>query len=942
MKIKPSSQYWSLHTHSHFSDGDALPSVERIVARAKELNYPGIGLTDHGNMAGSVTLYKEAQRHGLKPFPGSELYYVPDLAQHKADRAKKDGVTASRFHMGVHAFTSEGYENLVRLSTETHRQHFHKPIADGRLLSALAQDSLLGGIAVSTGCHFGWAVQQLIKHGPGAVKQWFATLESWFPGAVYVEAQQHEIEHVDHPGWTDARVSQEMYEIATEMGLPMIITQDSHYITADERPIHETLKMLSSWSDTPDDATFPGDGFHMVDDDWMREHHAPHVFEAGVAGLKDLLDRHTLEIPVLDDYSYSVPNTIEDPAGEMKRRVDTFLVERDLPIEYVEKAYEEMDVINASGMAAYMMLVAEITDYCQSQKWLYQTRGSAAGSLVAWALGITQVDPIHWDLRFERFLSKDRTKPPDIDLDIQYDKRQDLIDWLRTRYSVTSIGTWSALSMAPDEEFEGKGSIMVKYYQMQAKKDGPSEWHMVPKADRDRLYALDRQDAYTGMGKNAAGVIITNNPRDVERLVPMAHSSSQPEGVSQYVHGQIEMLGMVKMDILGSKTLTVLARAGELIGEHIVDLLPIERETSKMRSSDKAGVLHSGKVYKEISKGLTAGVFQLEGWTTRKGCQEVKPTTVHDLISIMALYRPAVIESGSTAAYIARKHRLQAIPQMHPIIMETTKKTNGILLFQEQVIDLLRALDMEADDLTAFLKAVKASNKNIGNAQQVIDGYMPWIEREARRRGFTDPDWFWLQNAFAAFGGYSFNRAHSTIYGLTAWRCAYLAHHYPLEFHTALLDVASEGTDRKKETRYVTAARARQLRVSKPAINISGVGYTLDRRGGLIRRGLSSVKGVGQVAAQELVDKRPAEGYESLDDLLGRVVPRRCTGGTGYLAQQKRSRKKPLDHAPESPRDLTGNLKALYEAEVLDPIIDDDHYERMQTEYVQRLREALA
>lgn len=920
MRIIPSSAYWSLHTHSKFSNGDALPDVAAIVARAKELNYPAIGLSDHGNIAGSVQLYKEARRAGIKPFPGSEIYYVPSTQDYMRDRANRN-VKSKWFHMGVHAFTTEGYENLVRLSTASHLNHHYKPLVDAEMLSHFAEQGHLNGLALTTGCHFGLAVQTLIERGPDAAKRWLQTLETWFPGRVYVEAQNHLIDHVDHEGWSDELVSKELYSLANDLGMPMVITQDSHYIHLSERPAHETLKRLSSWSDTPDDATFPGDGFHMVDDRWMQEHHDPAIYEAGVAGLADLLNRHELSIGVLDNYSYSVPSTVDDPSAEMRRRVNQFLEDNELPYNYVAKAQEEMDVIDEAGMAPYMVLVAQITDHCTAQGWLFQTRGSAAGSVVAWAMGITQVDPIHWDLRFERFLSKDRTQPPDIDLDIQHDKRDDLMEWLREQYFITAIGTWMKLTMSTDDDDESKGSIMRKYYQMQGKIDGPTEWVDVPPDDREALRELDGHAAYTGMGRNAAGIIITNNPAEVARLVPLHHSSAISEGVSQYSKNDIEALGLVKLDVLGSKTLTVLAKAGELLKQDINSMLPIERKNSLMSVASRP-------VYQDMSKGNTAGVFQLEGRSTRRGLRDLRPTTVHDVIAAMALFRPAVMQSGATDMYISRKAGRAKTPERHSIIDKVVAKTHGIILFQEQVIDLLRALKMEADDLTKFLKAVKASNKDIGDAQKVIDSYMPWIEKRCVEEGFSDDDVAWLKRAFDAFGGYSFNRAHSTIYGLTAWRCAYLAHHHPLEFHTALLDVAAQGADRPKELSYVAAARERGIKVSRPHINISGESYTADHKHNRIRKGLTSIKGIGASAARSLVGARPPEGYRSIDELVRRLEGGKATGGKDYLAQAKRF-ERPVSsryHSDEPPTIelLNGNLRTLLEAGILDDLIAGD------------------
>lgn len=881
--LRSSPKWWSVHTHSRFSANDAMPSVTQIVEKAHSLNQKGLGLTDHGNMAGSVELYQECMKYGIKPFPGSELYFVPDIEQHKRDYANK-AVKASRFHLGVVAFSSRGYENLVNLSTVSHQQHFHKPLVDFATLAQLAEDNRTEGLAITTGCYFGYAAQTLVKEGEDAVERYLATMDSWFPGAVYVEIQNHNIDHGD--GWNDDLLADHLVGVADRMGLPVVITQDSHYLNPDDKEDHESLKRLVAFGPEDDDAVFPGDGFHHGDDGWVRDHHRDHRLERGLEGLDHLLARHELRIPVLDSYAYSVPEVVANPQNVMEYRCTKELQARGLDSpKYVKQLNEEFGIIAAAGMAGYLMLVAMVTDWLTENEIPFQTRGSAAGSLLCWLLGITQVDPLKWDLRFERFLSRDRTKPPDIDLDVAHDRRGELLEFLNSKFAAHQIGSWALYGMENDEG-EDKGSLLKRYYSRNKFRENPvTTWEDMPQSDRTMLYRLSERAMFSGMGTNAAGVVITSTKDEFDKLVPLAYMA-RGGFVTQYHKDDIEALGLVKLDVLGSKTLTVLKRCMDNLGLSVDRLHDIE--------------LTDRPTFAFMRRGETAGIFQLEGHSSAKGVKRLKPSHIKDVIAAMALFRPATMSSGGTDSFIGRKHKDQPIPDRHELLTKATKDTYGVVLYQEQVIDILRGLGMDADNLTKFLKAVKASNKNIGAAGAVIQSYRAWIKDKCDEIGMGEEDERFLDEAIAGFAEYGFNRAHATVYGITAYRCAYLAVHHELEFHAALLSVASG--DPKKEPGYVRATRARGIRISRADVNTSKATYAVDARTKSIRRGLQSIKGIGEKASAVLEAHQP---YKDIADLLERTPNQPITGGKGYEGDVQ---------------DFTGVLAALRDAGALDAL----------------------
>ena len=884
------SKVWNLHSHSRFSVGDALPEVKNMVKVVAGYKQPALGLTDHGNMAGAVQLYKHCAKAGIKPFPGSELYVVHDRNDKKA----------KRHHMCVVAYTTQGYSNLVKLSTMTHRNFYNKPIIDHADLAQLSEDGLLKGIAATSGCYFGFIAQHIVAEEIDQAEALMKTYASWFD-RFYVEMQNHNIEHDD--GWNDDAVADVLFNLATKAGIPGVLTQDSHYCEHDDQETHDALKRLVSFGPDPDDATFPGDGFGLADTAWFRDHHHEERYRFGAEGLADLLDAHDLTIPQLDTYHYNIPFTVEDPDTTLARQCNQALED----MMYGKTAYkerkarldDELEVIRDTGMAGYVLLVSEVTDWCRANKVFYQARGSASGSMVCYLKGITQLDPLKWDLSFERFISRDRTKPPDIDLDVEHVRRKDLLDYLRGRFSITQIGTWMEMSLHGDDSDDdgAKGSLRVKYYSSRSRAGKPvHSWDQVPEADKKSLYAIADHKPFGSYGTHPAGLVVTTTAEEVESLVPMMQVASSKTMVTQYDMGDIEALGLVKLDALGLKTLTTLHYCMDNLGKDI------HRGLSWIPLSDS-------KTYATIGRGDTEGVFQLEGYTAKKGCTRLKPSKIGDVIAAMALFRPATMNSGATDAYIARKHGQQGTPRRHEIIENRTAKTFGIMLFQEQVISILRDLGMTADDLTAFLKAVKASNSDIGDAGRVIEGYRASVRDMAIDAGFSSRDWKWLWEAIEGFAEYGFNQAHSSAYGITAYRCAYLATHHPVEFYSALLRVAADSPTkdkdkRSKEDKYLSAARAKGLSIRRADVNVSDASYSVDSSRLAIRKGLSSIPGIGSKTAVKIIEARPEEGFTSIDELCNLT---HISGSGPYLES----------------RDIeVGILGKLFHAGALESVID--------------------
>ena len=845
--------YWSMHTHTRFSVKDALPAVDKVVARAVELGYPALAVTDHGNTAASAQLYRFARKAGIEPLPGMEAYVAVDRA----------GKRPQTMHMGLIATTEGGYRNLVGLANLAHRNFKYKPILDFGDLAWAAENGGLDGVACTTGCWFGMVPTLLRGDGWESVGNVLLALQNWFGSGLYVEAQNHQIFEDGHD---DDAYSAELFSLASGFGLPMVLAQDSHYCHVDDRLAHEDMKRLMSWSEDPDDAVFPGDGYHMVDEAWMRDHHAQPIFEAGMAGLEDLLGKARVRIPELDHFTLKVPDTTitGDPDTEIAQKCTEALeqliadgsVKKTHAKAYRERLAEELDVVKDADFAGYLLFTATVTDYMRREGIFYGPRGSASGSLLCWLLGITFHDPIVWGLQFDRFISRDRTNPPDIDLDVQHDRREEVVEWLEEQYTVAHIATWTKMGLRDEvtEAGEQKGSLMIRW-KMNERKTGRDPDRRLSDGEWEALNEIASHVPFSGYGVHAAGLLIIPDEH-AGSGVPLQYVASSKTLVTAFDMKDIEAFGMVKLDVLGLKTMTAIRSMSAMTG---VDIWSIP--------------FNDRKVYSRISSGKTAGMFQLDGWTFTKGVQRMKPRSIHEVIAAQALFRPAVQNSGATETYLMRRAGNAKVPQMHDVIMRHTKETYGTVVYQEQVINILKEVGLTIEEIEAARKAIKASTADqIAKAVKTMDTIKARVHDLGTAMGLSAGDMEYLDLALAAYAKYGFNKAHATAYGTLAYITAWFAVHHPVAYWCSLLNsyIGAE-----QEPVYLKAARADGVKIRSPHVNLSDVHYTADIEKGIIRKGLMSVKGVGEKSASELITHQP---YSSLADLGARVNARRVSG----------------------------------------------------------------
>ncbi len=857
--------FFHTHVHSHYSVLDAMTPVADLVHKAHRYSHPAMGLTDHGVMSGSFQLYKECRSLDMLPFPGLEAYVVDDV----------DDKTAKRYHLTLLSFTTEGYKFLVRLSSLSHqRGHYHfKPrlgILD--LIQAAGADPKgAAGVACLTGCFFGWLMQHYGDQSEG--KRAVDQLRAIFP-ATYVELQHHNTQQKEGPdddealGW--------LMDVAEASSSPVILTQDCHYCDKSEGKLHDRMKMLAYGGADPGDVGFPGDSYHLSTASWVRSHVSDAVWEAALPAYDDLMSKHTLSIPTLDNYSFHVPQLGKaDPQAALAKECDRALKDANLAStpKYVKRLEYELDVIQQLSFAPYFHLVADYCQWSRDQGISINARGSANGSLVCWLMGITDVDPIAWRLSFDRFLTIDRERPPDIDLDVEDTRRHEVIDYLKAKHDVVQIGTYHAMSANE----EGGGSIFVSWISsrrraldhetFQREYGGVRNlWDMKSRHPEElrELDELAEMNLLKSPSAHAAGFVMSAPTLKVGDWIPTMLIPSSDTTVTQMTMDDVEDAGFVKIDLLGLRSLTTLRMATQLVAD---------RENMNPDEVIERMPLNDAKVFTFLRKGIPDnGVFQMEGKAAAQGCRQLGVRRIEDLVLVNALYRPAARDAGYTESYLKRRKKLEPVPTFHPVFDKHLKPTLGVPAFQEQVLDIMRDLGMPAAEVNSVLKAIKGKHGGADSSTYFDAAYSKFVTSCAEAgldEDQTDHAWDLVEG----FSRYGFNRAHAVAYSLLGYRLAWLKVNFPLEFHTALL-ATTAGT--KKEILYAKEARRSGVRLLPPDVNISGMTWTIDRQRNAIRRGLVSIDGVGMNAAEEVWGSAP---YESMDDLIERTHSRIVTGG---------------------------------------------------------------
>ncbi|CAN5887601.1 DNA polymerase III subunit alpha [soil metagenome] len=880
-----------LHTHSQYSLLDGANRFDALVRAAAEMGMGAVALTDHGNLFGAVEFYETAKKGGVKPILGMEAYVAP------GDRRDRGGRGGNYFHLVLLAETLAGWRNLIRLSSIGYLEGFYyKPRIDHETLAAHAE-----GLIGLSACLKGEVATFLDREQYETARECATRMARVFgEDRFFLELQDHGIPQ-------QRAVNVGVLELAAELGLPLVATNDVHYETRADASAHDVLLCIQTGKlvDQPDRMRFHSDEFYFKSPQEMALAFTEH--SEALANTAWIAERCEVELDFGSSHLPAFPlppehDSLEDLLEAESRaglalRYDPVSDEARARLDY------ELEVIRKTGYAGYFLIVADFIRHARERGIAVGPgRGSAAGSLVAYCLRITNLDPLKYGLLFERFLNPERISMPDIDIDFRDDRRGEVIEYVKHKYgdqsvaqiitfgtmkskaAVRDVGRVLQLPLAETDRLaklipNARGSNKPVRIE-EAIEQVPEIAEAYRSSDRTRRL-LDEARKLQGLARHAsvhaAGIVIA--PDRLVDHVPL-YRSEKGELTTQWDMTSVEKVGLLKIDLLGLRTLTVIDDAVQAIaaaGEQIdIDTIPLD---------DPAP-------YRLLAEGRTDGIFQFESTLAADICQRMQPDRFEDLIAINALIRPGPLDTKMTERYIRRKRGEEPVDAYHPDIAELLSDTYGVIVYQEQVMQIANRVGgftlAEADVLR------KAMGKKI---QSLIEAQLERFRAGAVERGYPREVVERLSHDIVTFGRYGFNKSHSAAYALLSYQTAWLKTHHPGPFMAALLTAEMANSD--KVVRYIDACRRMGIEVLSPDVNESGWSFTTVERG--IRFGLGAIKNVGRGAVESILAARERHGrFVNLFELAERVDLRQsnkrvleslvasgaCDGLEGHRAQQ--------------------------------------------------------
>ncbi len=841
-----------LHVHSEYSILDGACRIPALAARAAELQMPAVALTDHGSLAGTIDLVKAAQQNGIKPVIGCEVYVADDR------RAQTKGYA----HLTLLAETTAGYQNLVKLSSLGYLEgYYYKPRVDWELLERHAD-----GLIALSGCLSGRVCKALEESRPQDAEKELDRLTQIFgAGDVYVELQNA---HLD----VQQRILPELAALAAKRSLPTVATGDVHYLMESDARAHEALLCIQSGDSlkNPNHWKFDTDHFYFKSPEEMALDFPGH--EDAMRRTLEVAERCNVEIelgrillpkfPTPDDRD-AFDYLVELCEKGLEKRYDK--VDADLR----ERLQFELKTIREMGFADYFLIVADFIGFAKRNGVsVGPGRGSAAGSLVAYCLEITDLDPIRYDLLFERFLNPGRKELPDIDIDFAVEGGERVIKYVREKYGsdrvaqIITFGTMAARAAVRDagRVLEVPYGVVDKIAKLIPEGPGQTlddclkpgqELRQSYDADPQTKEIVDLAKPLEGLtrqdGIHAAAVVIGAEP--LMEVVPLQQKGADQEVLTQFSMKNVEALGLLKIDFLGLRNLDVIDKACELVGAGLRHLQDIP--------------LDDKKVYAMLARGETAGVFQFEGSGMREAMRSVKPTVFEDIIALVALYRPGPMQY--IPVYARRKNGLEQVSYIDEKLKEITSSTYGICIYQEQYMEIAKKVagfsPAEADDLR------KAIGKKIHSLMASLkEKFLQGCASNGLSASVATQLWADMEQA----QDYSFNKSHAACYALISYRTAWLRANHPCEYMAALISSVMNTKDRVPF--YVTACNELGIEVLPPDVNESQIDFAVVE--GKIRFGLNAVKNVGESACRAIVAARAEGGpFASIWDFTERVDP---------------------------------------------------------------------
>jgi DNA polymerase-3 subunit alpha len=868
-----------LHCHSHYSLLDGASKIPALVKRAKMLGMPALAITDHGNLYGAVEFLREAKAADFKPIIGIEAYVAPGR---RTDRSGggHSGKEHS-FHLTLLARDGVGFRNLLRLSSLSFLEGFyHKPRIDKEILERHAE-----GLICLSGCVSSEFSDHILHDKPAEAEKLCAWYQKIFgPENFFIEIQNNNVQiQKEHE---EAAV-----DFANRLGMPLVATSDAHYLVRDDAPAHDILLCINTGRtvDDPNRMKFESNEFHV---------RSPVEMYAAMPGRDEALAA-TMRIAERIEENYASLNlgtrlfpSFQPPAGMTPEDYLRGLCEQGLAERYagnppdaaVERLDHELGVINRMGFASYFLIVWDFVRYARENGIPNSARGSACGALVSYLLYLSHVDPLTYDLLFERFLDPNRSEAPDIDIDLCKERRGEVIAYVRQKYgadNVAQIGTFGTMAAKAALKDVGRAlNIPLSRVEQVTKliptrlnitleeslKEEPALQRMVdedPDIQKMYDYARRLEGTVRSVGTHAAGVVIADRP--LRDLVPLKKDKDKDIISTQWEMGDVEKAGLLKMDFLGLRNLTSLEAAVRLINARHPDR-PID--LNQLPLDDEA-------TYKLLQRGEAKGIFQLDGAGIRDLLVKMKPDRFADLIAILALYRPGPLNGGMVDEYVDVKHRRKQPTYQHPVMKEVLEETYGVMVYQEQVMRILNRLGgIELSQAYACIKAISKKKTDV-----ITQGRLQFLQG-AVERGLDEKRADEIFGLIEFFGGYGFNKSHTTAYALVAYQTAYLKAHHPTEFMAALLSSEMDGAERDKFfVDHIEDCRRMGIEVLPPNINAGELPFSVAEPG-KVQFGLGAIKGVGTKAVEALVTAREQAGpFTSLLDVFERTQQSVVTPG---------------------------------------------------------------
>lgn len=862
-----------LHCHSHYSLLDGASRIPELVARTKEQGMNALALTDHGNLYGAIEFYRACRDADINPIIGYEAYVAPGKMQER--EARRRGEAA--YHLTLLARNTLGFKNLVKMASAAFLDGYHYvPRIDKELLAAHAE-----GLICLSGCASGEFSELILKEQldeAADLARWFQQV---FGSHFYVEIQNNGLE-------IQRRCKEGAIEIANRLGLPLVATCDAHYLCQGDAQAHDVLLCINTGKTLKDEnrMRYGSDQFYVRPPEEMYQLFGDHAdavqrSQEIANGCDVQLDFKMRHFPVF------TPPKGKKPEDYLRELCRAGLKERygdSPPTKAVERLEHELGIICRMGFAGYFLIVWDFVRFAISQGIPASARGSACGAVVSYVLRLTHVDPLDYDLLFERFLDPNRSEAPDIDIDFCQERRDQVIAYVKQKYgdkSVAQIVTFGTLqakqairdvgrvldlpldrvnrltNMVPRVLNITLDDSLTQSPDLRREYENDSQVHELIDIAR-KLEGTNRQ-----AGTHAAGVVIANG--DLTDYVPLSRvlRKGQENGgrageaiiTTQWVMGDLEKVGLLKMDFLGLRTLTVMDNTVKMIAKTQGKKVDLE----KIPLDDK-------KTFDLLQRGEARGVFQLESDGIRELLKRMKPDNIRDVIACNALYRPGPLGGGMVDAYVNRKHGREKPSYPHPVMEEILGETYGVMCYQEQVMRILNRLGgIELSSAYACIKAISKKKHDI------IDQRRAEFLKGAQERGVSAQTAQEIFDLITFFGGYGFNKSHSAAYALIGYQTAYLKSHYPAEFMAALLSSEIEDSNKRDiMVSHIDDARKLGAEVQPPDVQAGDVEFTVEN--GKILFGLTAIKGLGRAAAADIVRARKEKGpFRDLFDFCERV-----------------------------------------------------------------------